>query len=118
LSLREEKRNPQRNRSSGVTEVVNRVSEKRYAIRKKHNDELKQSSHEKTDETPFDSPEAAFAGRDRSIDEPVSVPVSAVPLPVLAVIAVIIMACVCMRTMRVVRMTMVFGVASLISDRH
>jgi hypothetical protein len=61
---------------------MNRIRKQSDAVRQEHDDELKCSGHEKSDEAPFDSPQAPVVGRDRRIDESVSVAMSFVNMAV------------------------------------
>lgn len=76
--LGKQERNTQRDRRGGVTKIVNRVSEQGYAIRQQDDGELKCGRDEQAGEAPFDGPESPLAGRDRGIDESVSVTLSVV----------------------------------------
>jgi hypothetical protein len=64
---------------------VNRVRKQSDTVREQHDDKLKCSRHEKSDEAPFDSPKALLSGRNRRIDESVCVAMSLLTMPVMTV---------------------------------
>ena len=69
-AAREQKRHAERDGRSGITEVVDRVSQQRDTVGKDYDQQLKRRSDEKPHEGPLDSPEAALIGNNGWIDSP------------------------------------------------